>query len=237
MSESVRGEGGRVWVPEEEGRHPRSARASPRSERWYFLEEKYPKYRNLVPRDIATREIFHVCRELGMGIGGRDGVYLDVTHIPARDARREARGRDRDLREVRGRRPAPSADDHLPGRALLDGRAVGDFEPGPNLEPLAGSPHNQATNIPGLYAVGRGDYQYHGANRLGANSLLSCIYGGHDRRPGDGQLRQEQRPELATAVPSRSSRPRRSSGPSASPASARWTARRTRTCSPASSAR
>src|SRR5262249_48797196 len=41
-----------------------------------------------------------------------------------------------------------------------------------------GSPRNHATNIPGLYAVGEVDYQYHGANRLGANSLLSCIYGG-----------------------------------------------------------
>src|SRR5947199_374154 len=41
-----------------------------------------------------------------------------------------------------------------------------------------GSPRNHATNIPGLYAVGEVDYQYHGGNRLGANSLLSCIWGG-----------------------------------------------------------
>src|SRR5262249_49041376 len=41
-----------------------------------------------------------------------------------------------------------------------------------------GSPRNHSTNIPGLYAVGEVDYQYHGANRLGANSLLSCIWGG-----------------------------------------------------------
>jgi succinate dehydrogenase / fumarate reductase flavoprotein subunit len=44
--------------------------------------------------------------------------------------------------------------------------------------PLVGSPVNQSTNIPGLYATGEADYAYHGANRLGANSLLSCIYSG-----------------------------------------------------------
>ncbi len=42
----------------------------------------------------------------------------------------------------------------------------------------AGDPKNQTTNIPGLYALGECDYQYHGANRLGANSLLSCIFSG-----------------------------------------------------------
>src|SRR4051812_36405610 len=82
MSESVRGEGGRVWVPRKKA-DPRAARDIPESERFYFLEERYPKYKNLVPRDVATREIFDVCRNLGMGVGGKDGVYLDVTHIPA----------------------------------------------------------------------------------------------------------------------------------------------------------
>src|SRR6516225_2527364 len=82
MSESVRGEGGRVWVPRKKG-DTRDPKEIPDSERWYFLEEKYPKYGNLVPRDVATREIFFVCRDLGMGIGGRDGVCLDITHIPA----------------------------------------------------------------------------------------------------------------------------------------------------------
>src|SRR5690606_1179764 len=82
MSESVRGEGGRVWVPKKKG-DTRRGEDIPESERWYFLEERYPKYKNLVPRDVATREIFQVCRELGMGIGGGDAVYLDVTRIPA----------------------------------------------------------------------------------------------------------------------------------------------------------
>src|SRR5262249_3781196 len=37
---------------------------------------------------------------------------------------------------------------------------------------------DQATNVPGIFAAGECEYQYHGANRLGANSLVSCIFGG-----------------------------------------------------------
>ncbi len=83
MSESARGEGGRVWVPKNQG-DTRKPQDIPTAERWYFLEEKYPAYGNLVPRDIATREIFQVCLD-GMGIGGENQVYLDLTHIPARN--------------------------------------------------------------------------------------------------------------------------------------------------------
>ena len=131
----------------------------PESERWYFLEEKYPKYKNLVPRDVATREIFHVCRELGMGIGGKDGVYLDVTHIPAAArSTRSIEGVMEIYEKFVGDDPRHHADGHLPGRALLDGRPVRDLRGG--LEPRAagGSPMNQATNIPGLYAAGEADY-------------------------------------------------------------------------------
>jgi succinate dehydrogenase / fumarate reductase flavoprotein subunit len=81
MSESARGEGGRVWVPKQKG-DKRQPSSIPESERWYFLEEKYPAYGNLVPRDIATREIFQVCLD-GFGVFGESQVYLDLTHIPA----------------------------------------------------------------------------------------------------------------------------------------------------------
>jgi succinate dehydrogenase / fumarate reductase flavoprotein subunit len=81
MSESARGEGGRVWVPRSKGDN-RSPSSIPENERWYFLEEKYPAYGNLVPRAIATREIFQVCLD-GMGVNGQNQVYLDLTHIPA----------------------------------------------------------------------------------------------------------------------------------------------------------
>ncbi len=53
-----------------------------------------------------------------------------------------------------------------------------DFEKSSDGRLVVGSPRNHATNIGGLYAAGEVDYAYHGANRLGANSLLSCIYGG-----------------------------------------------------------
>jgi succinate dehydrogenase / fumarate reductase flavoprotein subunit len=82
MSESARGEGGRVWVPRKAGRH-RDPRQIPEAERYYFLEEKYPAYGNLVPRDIASREIFDICVNQGLGIGGGNMVYLDLTHKPA----------------------------------------------------------------------------------------------------------------------------------------------------------
>src|SRR3954447_11390838 len=76
ISESARGEGGRVWVPKTKG-DKRKPNDVPEEERYYFLEEKYPKYGNIVPRDIATREIFQVCQE-GLGVGGGNMVYLDL---------------------------------------------------------------------------------------------------------------------------------------------------------------
>jgi succinate dehydrogenase / fumarate reductase flavoprotein subunit len=80
MSESARGEGGRVWVPRDKN-DKRAAQSIPEADRWYFLEEWYPKYGNLVPRDVATRAIFKVVYELGMGIDGQPMVYLDLTHL------------------------------------------------------------------------------------------------------------------------------------------------------------
>src|ERR1044071_7277178 len=82
MSESARGEGGRGGVARkpQDARDPRSI---PEGERYYFLEERYPQYGNLVPRDIATREIFNVCTYEGLSVEkDRLCVYLDVTHIP-----------------------------------------------------------------------------------------------------------------------------------------------------------
>src|SRR5437879_7507611 len=90
MSESARGEGGRVWVPRVRG-DKRGPTDIPEKERWYFLEEKYPKYGNLVPRDVATREIFNICLE-GYGIDEKMQVYLDLTHKPAEELDRKLGG-------------------------------------------------------------------------------------------------------------------------------------------------
>jgi succinate dehydrogenase / fumarate reductase, flavoprotein subunit len=177
MSESVRGEGGRVWVPKKKG-DDRDATQIPESERWYFLEEKYPKYKNLVPRDVATREIFHVCRDMGLGVNGRDGVYLDVTHISPQVLDAKIKGVMEIYEKFVGDDPRHHPMIIFPGMHYSMGGLHVTFESGSNLEPVVGSPVNQATNLPGLFASGEADHAYHGANRLGANSLLSCIYGG-----------------------------------------------------------
>ena len=163
MSESARGEGGRVWVPKTPG-DKRDPKSIPESERWYFLEEWYPKYGNLVPRDVATRAIHKVVYENGLGIDGKPMVYLDLTHIDRKILDRKLEG----ILEIYEKFVGDDPRDHpmkiFPGMHYTMGGLWVDFK--------------QATNIPGIYAAGECEYQYHGANRLGANSLVSCIFGG-----------------------------------------------------------
>ncbi len=163
MSESARGEGGRVWVPKTPG-DKRDPVTIPESERWYFLEEWYPKYGNLVPRDVATRAIFKVVYEHGMGIDGQPMVYLDLTHIDKETLNRKLEGILEIYEKFVGDDPRVTPMKIFPGMHYTMGGLWVDFE--------------QRTNLPGVYAAGEADYSIHGANRLGANSLLSCIYGG-----------------------------------------------------------
>jgi succinate dehydrogenase / fumarate reductase flavoprotein subunit len=167
MSESARGEGGRVWVPRKKG-DTRGPSQIPENERWYFLEEKYPAYGNLVPRDIATREIFQICLD-EFGVNGDNQVYLDLTHIPAEVL-------DRKLGAILEIYEMFVGDDprHVPMRIF------------PGVHYSMGGlwvDYDQRTNIPGLLAAGECDYSIHGANRLGANSLVSCVYGGFIAAP------------------------------------------------------
>ncbi|MGH9906195.1 MAG: succinate dehydrogenase flavoprotein subunit [Pyrinomonadaceae bacterium] len=167
MSESARGEGGRVWVPRQPN-DTRTPSSIPEQERWYFLEEKYPAYGNLVPRDIATREIFQVCID-GKGVGGENQVYLDLTHIPAAVLDRKL-GAILEIYEMFvGDDPRHVPMRIFPGVHYSMGGLWVDFD--------------QRTNIPGLLAAGECDYSIHGANRLGANSLVSCVYGGFVAAP------------------------------------------------------
>ncbi len=163
MSESARGEGGRVWVPRTAG-DKRVAKSIPESERWYFLEEWYPKYGNLVPRDVATRAIHKVVYEHGLGIDGQPMVYLDLTHIDRETLNRKLEGILEIYEKFVGDDPREVPMKIFPGMHYTMGGLWVDF--------------NQMTNIPGIFAAGEAEYQYHGANRLGANSLVSCIYGG-----------------------------------------------------------
>lgn len=177
MSESARGEGARVWVPRdpEDTRDPREISDE---DRFYFLEERYPGYGNLVPRDIASRELFKICRHEKRGIGGGDMVYLDLTHIPVDRLDRKLGGILEIYEKFAGEDPRKVPMKVFPAVHYSMGGLWVDFEADADGNVVPDSPRNQATNIPGLYAAGECDYQYHGANRLGANSLLSCIYAG-----------------------------------------------------------
>ncbi|MCZ6683512.1 MAG: succinate dehydrogenase flavoprotein subunit [Planctomycetota bacterium] len=178
MSESARGEGGRVWVPRkpQDDRDPSSI---PESERYYFLEERYPTYGNLVPRDIATREIFDVCVNQGLSVEpDKQCVYLDLTHL-SEATLRKLEGILAIYEKFQGADPRKTAMKIFPAVHYSMGGLWVDFEKNDRTGGMViGSQRNQATNIPGLYAIGECDYQYHGANRLGANSLLSCIFSG-----------------------------------------------------------
>lgn len=192
MSESARGEGGRVWVPRTP-QDPRDPRNIPEAERYYFLEERYPEYGNLVPRDIATREIFDICVNDGLSVdANRQCVYLDLTHIPAKELDRKLGGILEIYEKFQGVDPRVMPMKIFPAVHYSMGGLWADYERtadgGLNVE----SPTNNQTNIPGLYAIGECNYQYHGGNRLGANSLLSCIFDGLITGQGVERLLESQ---------------------------------------------
>ena len=140
MSESARGEGGRVWVPAQPG-DKRDFKSIPESERWYFLEEWYPKYGNLVPRDIATRAIHKVVYEHHLGIDGQPMVYLDLTHIDRATLDRKLEGILEIYEKFVGDDPRDVPMKIFPGMHYTMGGLWVDFE--------------QKTNIEGLYAAAR----------------------------------------------------------------------------------
>jgi succinate dehydrogenase / fumarate reductase flavoprotein subunit len=151
MSESARGEGGRIWTYKD-------------GKPWYFLEEKYPAYGNLVPRDIATREIFSVCVDQKMGINGENMVYLDLSHKDPKELDVKLGGIIEIYEKFMGDDPRKIPMKIFPAVHYSMGGMWVDY--------------NMMTNIPGLFAAGECEYQHHGANRLGANSLVSAIFDG-----------------------------------------------------------
>jgi succinate dehydrogenase / fumarate reductase flavoprotein subunit len=184
MSESARGEGGRIWVP----RTPQDQRPPgqiPESERYYFLEQRYPKYGNLLPRDIATREIFDICTKEGLSVEKqRMCVYLDVTHLPEELLDRKLAGILEIYQKFQGVDPRKQAMKIFPAVHYSMGGLWCDYERTAEGGLQIGSPRNHQTNVPGIFAIGECDYQYHGANRLGANSLVACIFSGLIVAPG-----------------------------------------------------
>src|SRR5579859_3505578 len=183
ISESARGEGGRVWVPRDP-KEKRPGRDVPEKDRDYFLEEKYPGYGNLVPRDIASRELFLKCIHEERGIynaksnKNENEVYLDLTHLPKDLLKKKLAGILEIYEKFMMEDPYENPMRVFPAVHYSMGGLWVDFERGADGALVKGSARNQSTNLEGLYAAGEVDYQYHGANRLGANSLLSCIYAG-----------------------------------------------------------
>ncbi len=166
MSESLRNDG-RIWVPARAG-DERAPNDIPEAERDYYLERRYPAYGNLTPRDIASRaartEIV-----AGRGVGPlRNSVYLDFADALARLGRDTIAERYGNLfamyTDVTGEDPYRQPMRIAPGAHFTMGGLWSDYD--------------QMTTVPGLFVGGEAGSNYHGANRLGANSLLSaCVDG------------------------------------------------------------
>ena len=166
MSESLRNDG-RIWVPVRPG-DDRPANDIPEAERDYYLERKYPAFGNLTPRDVASRN----AREQivsGRGVGPlRNSVYLDFRDALERLGRPTIASRYGNLfsmyLDATGEDPYEVPMRIAPGAHFTMGGLWVDFD--------------QMTTVPGLFAGGEASNNYHAANRLGANSLLSASVDG-----------------------------------------------------------
>ena len=166
MSESLRNDG-RIWVPVTPG-DERAPGDIPETERDYYLERRYPAFGNLTPRDIASRAA-RTEIEAGRGVGPlKNSVYLDFRDAISRLGRAVIAERYGNLfemyRDATGEDPYEEPMRIAPGAHFTMGGLWCDF--------------NQMTSVPGLFVGGEAGNNYHGANRLGANSLLSaCVDG------------------------------------------------------------
>lgn len=179
ISESLRGEGGRIWVPGDANKtivapDGKTIPCGKTGEPWYFLEEMYPGYGNLVARDVASREVIRVC-QLGLGIGGGMQVYLDMTHLPEKTLHKVESVLDI-YRKFTGEDPRKVPMKIFPAVHYSMGGAWVDWPSADDADRT--DRFRQMTNIPGCFVVGESEFQYHGANRLGANSLVACIFAG-----------------------------------------------------------
>lgn len=167
MSESLRNDG-RLWVPSTPGDH-RQPGDIPPAERDYFLERRYPRFGNLAPRDIASRAVKVVCDE-GRGVGpDGHGVYLDFADVIAQQGLRVIQERYGNLFEMYGRITGEDAY-QTPMRIY----------PAPHYT-MGGLwvDYNLMSTIPGLFVIGEANFADHGANRLGASSLMQGLADGY----------------------------------------------------------
>lgn len=167
MSESLRNDG-RVWVPKQQ-KDPRKPNDIPEEERDYYLERRYPAFGNLVPRDVASRAAKERC-DAGFGVGSTGlSVYLDFRDAikkKGKEAIENSYGNLFDMYEkISGESPYETPMRIYPAGHYTMGGLWVDY--------------NLMTTIPGLYAVGESNFSDHGANRLGASSLMQCSGDGY----------------------------------------------------------
>jgi succinate dehydrogenase / fumarate reductase flavoprotein subunit len=167
MSESLRNDG-RIWVPRQKG-DTRSPERIPEAERYYYLEEKYPSFGNLVPRDVASRNAKMVCDE-GYGVGSTGyGVYLDFSEAIQRLGKKTIVERYGNLFDMYQQITAEDPY-RVPMRIY------------PAIHYTMGGlwvDYNLMSNVPGLFVIGEANFSDHGANRLGASALMQGLADGY----------------------------------------------------------
>ncbi|MCH2208069.1 MAG: fumarate reductase/succinate dehydrogenase flavoprotein subunit [Lentisphaerales bacterium] len=166
MSESLRNDG-RVWVPKKKG-DKRKAKDIPESERFYYLEEKYPAFGNLVPRDVASRNAKYAYDD-GLGVDGKEQVYLDFSDAIKRDGEDAIRARYGNLfdmyQRITGESPYEMPMRIYPAVHYTMGGLWVDY--------------NLQSTIKGLFVLGEANFSDHGANRLGASALMQGLADGY----------------------------------------------------------
>jgi len=188
MSESLRNDG-RVWVPKDPG-DKRPPSLIPESERSYFLEEKYPSFGNLVPRDVASRNAKEQCdRGRGVGSTGR-AVYLDFADAIQRDTQAVIAKKYGNLfqmyAKITGEDPYQTPMMIYPAVHYTMGGLWVDY--------------NLMSTIQGLFVMGEANFSDHGANRLGASALMQGLADGYFIIPYTvgGYLAGTDLPEVST---------------------------------------
>jgi len=166
MSESLRNDG-RIWVPRKLG-ETRAPADIPESDRYYYLEERYPSFGNLVPRDVASRNAKYVCDEK-LGAGGGEAVYLDFRDAIAHDGIDVIRAKYGNLfdmyQRITDEDPYKTPMRIFPAVHYTMGGLWVDY--------------NLMSNLPGLYVLGEANFSDHGANRLGASALMQGLADGY----------------------------------------------------------
>ncbi len=167
MSESLRNDG-RVWVPKKPG-DKRSPSQIPESERDYYLENKYPSFGNLVPRDVASRNAKEQC-DLGKGVGETGlAVYLDFADAIKRDGRDVIAKKYGNLfqmyEKITAENPYETPMMIYPAVHYTMGGLWVDY--------------NLMSTIDGLFVLGEANFSDHGANRLGASALMQGLADGY----------------------------------------------------------